>query len=586
MIVGFDFGTTNSLISFVSGERVIDVLDDVDDRPYPSVVRYEGEEVIVGREARAALEEVGIGVHGSTVRSPKFKLGEEVIAVGGVDRSPIDIVAHVIRHVRTESLASVRGDELGTLDRAVVTIPVSMNGPKRAALREAFSRADMSIVQFVHEPLAALYGYMRGARDSESLARELLRRNVLVVDWGGGTLDLTLCRIEGNRIVQVKNGGNDQVGGDKFDHVLRDEVVKRFSLANGIAPDDRPAAENRMQLLQRAEMNKMSLSTNASVHFYRPNYFTGSGTDLEYQLTRTEFDEIARPLVDQGILEIETLLDTVGMAPTQVSLCLVAGGMAAMPGIKSRLYELFGPERVVVPDNSATLISQGAAWIAHDAERLVLAKRIELELARGSLMPLLSAGTRMPAEGDARRETHHLFCTDPTDGKVKFSLVTPQRVDGDPQATDPRLALGVVTIAVDEKAPPLHERLELDITIDDDLILTLEAQSSRAKDRDLARYFDLEFGIGFPGAGDPDPKGIEVTSAVVTGGLVLRANVTNNQRDRAAIPGDILHAHDSRAFDAYNRSKFTETQLTEHLYYQPCSVCKRQWGHCSCATGG
>ena len=52
-----------------------------------------------------------------------------------------------------------------------------------------------------------------------------------------------------------------------------------------------------------------------------------------------------------------------------------------MPAIRSRLHELFGPDRVEVPLNSATLISQGAAWIAHDRERLRLAKPIELELA-------------------------------------------------------------------------------------------------------------------------------------------------------------------------------------------------------------
>src|SRR3954454_24617907 len=105
MIAGFDFGTTNSLVSVVVGDRVIDVFDE-EGRPHPSVVRYEGEAVIVGREARHALEEVGLGVYGNTVRSPKFLLGTEIVSVGGVDRSPIDIVADVIRYVRAQSLQS------------------------------------------------------------------------------------------------------------------------------------------------------------------------------------------------------------------------------------------------------------------------------------------------------------------------------------------------------------------------------------------------------------------------------------------------------------------------------------------------
>lgn len=227
MIVGFDFGTTNSLVSVVVGDRVIDVMDVETGRPHPSIVRYEGEQVVVGREAKDALGAAGIGVHGNTVKSPKFLLGEEAVAVGGVDRSPVDIVADVVRHVRSESLRSPQRNVLGPLGNAVVTIPVTMNGQRRAALREAFAGAGMRVAQFVHEPLAALYGFIRGANDPAEMARRLARRNVLVVDWGGGTLDLTLCRVDEEQVRQLRNGGSAQVGGDEFDKVIRDEVVKR-----------------------------------------------------------------------------------------------------------------------------------------------------------------------------------------------------------------------------------------------------------------------------------------------------------------------------------------------------------------------
>lgn len=586
MIAGFDFGTTNSLVSVVVGDRVIDVLDE-EGRPHPSVVRYEGEEVIVGREARHALEEVGLGVHGSTVRSPKFQLGKEVVNVGGVDRSPVDIVADVIRHVRSESLQSPQRHVLGALDRAVVTIPVSMNGPRRAALRDAFARAGISVAQFVHEPLAALYGHLRGASNPENEIRRLMRRHALVVDWGGGTLDLTLCRIEPGRILQLRNGGIDQVGGDEFDKVIRNEVVKRFSNKQGISESDRPRAEARLQLLQTTERNKIALSERPEVTFYSREYFSESGTTLEYPLSRQELDSITRPLVTQGISEIESLLDSVGMAPAQVSLCLVTGGMAAMPSIRGRLHELFGPERVLVPQNSATLVSQGAGWIAHDSQRLVLAKQVELEMARGSRLPLLRAGTAMPNDGEVRQDRFHLYCTDPTDGVAKFSIVAPSQLTEQPQASDPRTSLGVVAIAVDHTAPPLVERLELDVEIDEDLILSVSASSSQRKDQSSASYFDLEFGIGLPGSNVRET--IDVAEADVSrpsGGLAVRANVAD-MKDTALVPGEVLYKHHPGAFARFGGStQATQDQLTEHLYYQPCAVCKRQWGDpvCRCAS--
>lgn len=586
MIVGFDFGTTNSLISVVSGDRVIDVFDD-EGRPHPSVVRYEGEEVIVGREARQALEEVGLGVYGNTVRSPKVFLGKEVVSVGGVDRSPVDIVADVIRHVRAESKASRQRRLLGDLDRAVVTIPVNMNGPRRAALREAFSRAGISVAQYVHEPLAALYGHLRGAPDPESAVRRLMRRNVLVVDWGGGTLDLTLCRLEPGRILQLRNGGTDRVGGDRFDQVIRDEVVSRFSNKNGISESDHPTREARLRLLQDAERHKITLSEHASATFYRPSYFPESGTSLQYKLTRQELEGITRPLVTAGVREIESLLDSVGMAPAQVSLCLVAGGMAAMPSIRSQMFELFGPERVIVPDNSATLISQGAAWIAHDAQPLVLAKQIELEMARGSRLPLLRAGAPMPTERQVSRVGLHLYCTDPTDGVAKFAIVAPTELSEQPQASDPRTSLGMVTIAVDRTAPPLVERLKFDVEVDEDLILSVSAMSSQRKDQAGASYFDLEFGIGLPGSNDLGPIDVaDVDTWVPSGGLAVRANVAD-RKDAKLVPGDVLYQNNPRAFSRLpGPDQATDEQLTEHLYYKPCAVCKRQWGDpaCRCAS--
>jgi molecular chaperone DnaK len=447
----------------------------------------------------------------------------------------------------------------------------------------------MGVAQFVHEPLAALYGFIRGSRDPEEMARRLARRNVLVVDWGGGTLDLTLCRVDDSQIRQLRNGGSAQVGGDEFDKVIRDEVVKRFRAREGISEDDLAIPEAELRLLQDAERNKIELSADrVDVTFYRPSYFQSSST-LQYQLTRQELEEITRPLVTAGIKEIESLLDSLSMAPGQIALCVVVGGMAAMPAIRSRLYEMFGPDRVEVPSNSATLISQGAAWIAHDRQRLRLAKPIELELARGSRMPLLTAGTEMPLGGEAKHDRVHLFCADPTDGIAKFPIATPTALSPHPQASERRTSLGMVTIKVDHTAPPLHERLELEVVLDDDLILSIAASSSQKKDRDSASYYDLEFGLGLPdgvlAGGDGAPKGDADFEILPASGLVVRANVTRT-RDQAAVPGDVLYRHNSSVFARHVRDGATQAQLLEHLYYQPCAVCKRPWGapECRCGT--
>lgn len=588
MIIGFDFGTTNSLISFVEGEATINLFDS-EGLPYPSVVRYEGQSVIAGREARLALEEVGLGVYGNTVRSPKVLLGNEVVSVGGVERSPRDIVADVIRHVRSEGEKNHLASGAGSLDRAVVTIPVTMNGPKRAALREAFARSGITIVQFVHEPLAALYGHLRTAPKRENLLRKLRNRYVLVVDWGGGTLDLTLCHLNDGRILQLRNGGSDQVGGDQFDEVILEEVVKRFSMKSGIVITDQPTKEARQKLRADTEKLKIELSQRPSATLYRGGYFPESGTNLEYELTRRELDEIIRPLITEGTRNIDTLLDSASISPAQVSMCLVAGGMAAMPSIRSQLHELFGPERVVIPSDSATLIAQGAAWIAHDKQTLQLAKDIELEMARGSRLAVLRAGMSMPTDGLIQREIVHLYCTDPSDGKAKFPIVATRDLKTKPQASDPRTSLGMLSVHVDKTAPPLVERLELELEIDEDLILKATAKSCQKADTDTASFYDLEFGVKLPGTEDLGPASIEdADSTPFSGGLMVRTNVADRE-DPDLIPGDVLYAHNPNAFSRRpGVGRATDEQLIEHLYYEPCALCRRPWGDpgCRCASGG
>ncbi|CAN5521711.1 N/A [soil metagenome] len=589
MTVGFDFGTTNSLISVVAGDRAIDVLDETG-LPFPSVVRYEGEAVVVGREAKQALDAAGLGVHGNTVRSPKFLLGQESVHVGGVERSPIDIVHDVVRHVKTEALRSKQAAVLDGVSQAVVTIPVTMDGSRRAALRDAFRRADIGIVQFVHEPLAALYGYVRSQPDPAGTLRALNRRNVLVVDWGGGTLDLTLCRVGAGRVVQLRNGGSAEVGGDRFDEALRDEIIRRFSEHARLGADAEIHPEAKLRLLHDSETNKIALSDRPAVSFYRPDFFRQPQATLEYRLTRDELDEITRPIVTSGMHEVESLLESVNIGPSQVALCLVVGGMAAMPAIRGRLHELFGPQRVEIPEHSGTLIAQGAAWIAYDAQRLRLAKPIELQMARGSYLTLVRAGTEMPTEHEVKRHTVHLFCTDPTDGIAKFQLCSPTRASDAPQASEPRTSLGTMVLKVDERAAPFRERLELEFSIDDDLILHTRVWSSEIKDEDIASFHDLEFGLRLGEVGDStdtDPHADVTDVGPEHGSLSIRANLAERVDDDL-VPGEVLYKHKRSSFKRQQglRTSATEEQIREHLYYEPCAVCDRLSSDpaCQCST--
>lgn len=572
-IVGFDFGTTNSLLSFVRGKRAINFLDE-EQRPIPSVVCYEGRQKIVGRAAKELLAQAGLGVHGNIVRSPKMYLGSDSVFIENVERSPVDIVADVVRHVVWEAETGGRGKDLGDITGAVVTIPVNMEGFRRRALREAFLQAGVRIFQFVHEPLAALYGYFRtsGLRD---MLRRYDRKLILVFDWGGGTLDLTLCRLMGDMVVQIKNDGTDDVGGDVFDETIMNHLIQKVCSQRGITDSVEIQPGAKARLLSRCERAKIDLSMRSSSQVYVGSFFKGiDDEDFDYALDQRELEGIVTPLLDKGFKRIEKILENAGFASEQVALCVATGGMSNMPAVKRRLHEWFGPERVQIPDGTATLIAEGAAWIAHDKAGLQLAKNVELLMARNSYFPVVKAGTSMPKGGEIQQETLHLYCTDPRDGVAKFQICSPIRAGHAVLPGDPRTHLENVTVKVDRMARPFTERLELDIRINDDLILEAHARSLNEKDEDRKEIHNLEFGLQLPS----ESKGEYVIHENVgffseqasVGALSLRANVTNRV-DKQMVPGEYLYQIEPSYFD--KRLSPPVVQEHERLYYEPCASC-------------
>lgn len=587
-IVGFDFGTTNSLVSLIKGDRAISFFDEFG-LPIPSVVCYEAGSTIVGRDAKQRMATAGLGVYGNIVRSPKMLLGEESVFVDGVERSVTDVVADLVKHVRQVALTS-QGRELKSIEAAVVTIPVNFDGSRRAALRDAFRMAGIRITQFVHEPLAALYGYLRAGGDRDEAIRRYDRQLILVFDWGGGTLDLTLCRVHQGTLLQIANDGTDEVGGDRFDEALKNEVIR--SAREGRKLDDgvqvHPDAAAR--LLHLCEQAKIDLSARDSVQIYLDEYFRGlSDGSLEHALPRLDLERICTPLVDAGMDRIRTLLEAARVSPAQIALCLATGGMVNMPVIKSRLHELFGAQRVRIAAGGGAAIAEGAAWIAHDRVSLRLAKGVELLLARNSHLTLIPGGTEMPAEREVRQQKCSLYCVDPRDGFAKLQILTPVRPGRQPMPNDPRQVLETMVVQVHPTARPFLERIELEVGIDDNLILRGRAKSTMQGAVSEVQVHNLEFGVAIGGVNSQGAQSSDDPATFACdddrhepGAVTVRANVASHE-ECALVPGELWYKHQPEEFDT--RRNPPRIQVEERLYYEPCARCGRAINDPLCQCG-
>lgn len=588
--VGIDFGTTNSLISVVTREEKIKSFDDRE-RPHPSVVRYEGDRVICGREARDKLEKLGIGVLGNTVRGPKRLISSETINVEGRLMSPADVIGDYIRYLVSHARENDK-DRIADLAHAVVTIPVAMDGRGRKALRGALMTAGVYVEAFVHEPLAALYGYFRDQENFEETIRSYDGRMILVFDWGGGTLDLTLCKVVDGCLVQVLNRGNNNVGGDYLDEAILNYVIREHEKKHGWTPDTKLQANPGMKsrLLAQCEKAKITLSSLDETNIFMPNYFQGEGEEAEIDvwLDRSTLEKIAEKIVKQGINEIHALLakDQADVDPQTIALCLATGGMVNMPFIKSMLTDIFGVSALHISPKGDRIISEGAAWIAHDNVKLALAKPFELVEARNSLLTIIHEGTLLPPRGETITSLKSMYCSDPRDGKAVFTFKRPQMVNKS-AAADPRTSYGSLVVEINKDFPPLEERISLTVTIDDNLIVHCEAVGDSYQQRRSIEFYDLEFSLrAFPGASGSDNKKNRTKISPDKNGpkqLVAKSNVTLSKDDWSTVPGELLKEFNDK--NIYMQKPMTETQKREYVRYQPCSNCGARWVR-NCCSGG
>lgn len=486
--------------------------------------------------------------------------------------------------------------------KAVVSIPVKMDGKTRRKLRDALLQAGINIVQFVHEPLAALYAYFKDQPDfQQTLSIYDGRRPILVFDWGGGTLDLTLCRVLDGCVTQIKNYGDNEVGGDYIDEAILSEVLRKHSVAKKVpigAPVE-PGA--RAKLLNACEKAKIDLSTKEKVLIYVADYYLGGDFDgdIQCELTREDLIEVCQPYVNRALNCINRLLDDLKIDQRHVSLCLATGGMVNMPMIRSKLEQIFSIDRLEISSKGDRIISEGCAWIAHDNLHMSLAKPIEVAEARGAYLPVFKSGTRLPREGEVNKEQVGMYCVDPRDKIAKIKIVRPNSV-GNISMSDERSPYDVLAVEVDDKAKIFLERIILDFFIDDNFIVNVTARSSLIGDVSSCEIFDLEFSLSLPEGGSlkavPFDQGLESQgSSPEKGTVVSRENVIRYFKDlngkpvalktqKEAVPGEYLYTYSPRSFDP-EHCRASKMQVSEKLYYQPCSICKRRFNHPDCHCG-
>lgn len=325
---GIDFGTTNSVLAAATAKSIETVSLDSPpqewaelgfDKVLPTVIADAGDALTFGWRAKRSANKL------EAVK--RLFASEDEVRIGKRTLKVEEAAGIFFRQIKE------RAAQAGlTLDQAVVTIPANSRGVARFRTKVSAGLSGIEVLALINEPTAAAMAYGRHIKDGD---------RVLVFDWGGGTLDVTILRNLGGVFMEEASKGVQKLGGIDLDTAFN--AAMRSKVPSGSALD---AFD-----LERA---KVLLSSRESTVVP----LVGGGT---IEITRGEFEEAIRPLVVRAGEPIEKCMADLGR-PSIQHLVLV-GGSSKIPVVQRYVREMLRLEPMSGVD-PMTAVAEGASLAA------------------------------------------------------------------------------------------------------------------------------------------------------------------------------------------------------------------------------
>jgi len=348
LAVGIDLGTTFSAVAYLDDtRRPVTLQNGEGDKLTPSVLLFEGNDVIVGKEAVKAFATD----YDAVAECAKRELGYRMFGkpLGGRQYPPEALEAWVLNKLRIDAQA-----QIGNFDKVVITVPAYFDEVRRKATQDAGYMAGLDVMDIINEPTAAAvaFGFARGFLKADGHVEE--DQNILVYDLGGGTFDVTVMRLRDTDFVALATDGDVRLGGRDWDQRLVDYISEEFIRKFGVDPRDDANAHGR--LWREAEDAKRTLSARSKCSIACD--FQGNAVRAE--VTREMFEDMTRDLLDRTAFTTRQTLQASGLEWSDIDHVLMVGGSTRMPMVAQMLNELSGkePNRSVSADEA---VAHGAA---------------------------------------------------------------------------------------------------------------------------------------------------------------------------------------------------------------------------------
>jgi L1 cell adhesion molecule like protein len=432
--VGIDLGTCYSVVGIYRNGTVEIIANDQGNRTTPSYVAFNDSERLIGDAAKYqstsnykntvfdAKRLIGKKFSDSSVQSDikhfPFKVSQgpndkPLIEVEYMNEtkqfSPEEISSMVLLKMK-QIAESYLGD---TVTHAVVTVPAYFNDSQRQATIDAGTIAGLKVLRIINEPTAAAVAYGLDKMGDDE-------RNILIYDFGGGTLDVSILTVCGGMFEVKSTSGNTHLGGEDIDNKLVSyclgEFCKKSKLNKEQTEELLQNAKAKRRLRTECEKAKKTLSSSASVTVNLDSFY--DGIDLNLTVTRAKLEELCSDLFVSCMAPLDEALKGAKMGKSDINDVVLVGGSTRIPKIRDLLKNYFHgkePRSDVNPDEAVAYGAAVQAFILsggvdNKTEGLVLVDVVPLSLgvetAGGVFTPLITRNSTKPCKKEETFSTY------------------------------------------------------------------------------------------------------------------------------------------------------------------------------------
>ena len=485
-VIGIDFGTTNSVVAFYGSKQPEIIITLEGDRLLPSLVAFtKKSDRLIGNPAKTQLiTNVNTvysvkrlnGKRFSEIKPYLYQFNYKIvegkddslkISINGSLYSPEEISAMILLKLK-ESAEQYLND---SIEGAVITVPAYFNDSQRQSTKDAGEIAGLKVLRIINEPTAASLAF------SLDLKKKL---NVVVYDFGGGTIDISVLEVKDDVIKVLSTAGDINLGGNDFDVLISNQLIEDIKNEFDIDLSEkklavqriRDAAENAKKELSGIEECEVNLpfiadTNEGPVHFQR--YFT-----------RGEFESLIRNKVDKTIEICKFALTKANLTVDDVDDILLVGGSTRIPFVQRKVRELFGkePNRKI---NLDEVVAIGAAIqgsiIKGESKDILLLDVIPLSLGvktfGGVFTRVIDANTTIPINRSL------VFSTvEDNQSEVEINVY-----QGEREIAEENKFLGKFTLPNIKAAPKGVPRIEVNFNININGILKVSAVDLSTKSK-------------------------------------------------------------------------------------------------------